>query len=145
VRIPAGVDDGQRIRLKGRGAPGRNGGPPGDLFVDCRVTAHPVFSRDGLNLVVNVPVAYHEAVLGAEVDVPTLDGAGVKLKIKSGTQSGTKHRVKGRGIATDSKSGDLIVTVEVAVPTKLSDDERDAIEKLAEVAANPRASGSRSR
>jgi molecular chaperone DnaJ len=139
VRIPAGVDNGQRIRLKGRGAPGRNGGPPGDLFVECKVTTHPVFTRDGLNLLVRVPVAYHEAALGADIDVPTLDGPGVTLKVKAGTQSGSKHRVKGRGIVTDGKSGDLIVTVDVAVPAKLSDDERSAIEDLAKVAVNPRA------
>jgi molecular chaperone DnaJ len=140
VRIPAGVDNGQRIRLKGRGAPGRNGGPPGDLFVECKVTPHAVFSRDGLNLLVRVPVAYHEAVLGADVDVPTLDGPGVTLKVKAGTQSGTKHRVKGRGIVTDAKSGDLIVTVDVVVPTKLTKDERSAIEELARVAPTPRSS-----
>jgi molecular chaperone DnaJ len=138
VRIPAGVDNGQRIRLKGRGGPGRNGGPAGDLFVECRVTPHPVFSRDGLNLHVRVPVAYHEAVLGSDVDVPTLSGSSVKLKIKEGTQSGTKHRVKGRGIATGTKTGDLIVTVDVVVPTRLSDEERDAVKKLAEVAGSVR-------
>ena len=138
VRIPAGVDNGQRIRLKGRGAPGRNGGPPGDLFVECKVTTHPIFTRDGLNLLVRVPVAFHEAALGADVEVPTLDGPGVTLKVKAGTQSGSKHRVKGRGIVTDGKSGDLIVTVDVAVPAKLSDVERSAIEDLAKVAANPR-------
>jgi molecular chaperone DnaJ len=129
----------REVRLKGRGAPGRNGGPPGDLFVECKVTTHPVFTRDGLNLLVRVPVAYHEAALGADIDVPTLDGPGVTLKVKAGTQSGSKHRVKGRGIVTDGKSGDLIVTVDVAVPAKLSDDERSAIEDLAKVAVNPRA------
>ena len=138
VRIPAGVDNGQRIRLKGRGGPGRNGGPAGDLFVECRVTAHPTFTRDGLNLHVHVPVAFHEAALGADVTVPTLDGQGVTLKVKEGTQPGTKHRVKGRGIATDAKTGDLIVTIDVAVPTKLSKDERRAIEELAAIAGDPR-------
>jgi len=102
------------------------------------VTTHPVFARDGLNLLVHVPVAFHEAVLGAEVNVPTLDGPGVTLKVKPGTQSGTKHRVKGRGIVTDAKSGDLIVTIDVVIPTKLSKDEKSAIEELAKVAASPR-------
>jgi molecular chaperone DnaJ len=83
-------------------------------------------------------VAYHEAVLGSDVDVPTLSGSSVKLKIKEGTQSGTKHRVKGRGIATGTKTGDLIVTVDVVVPTRLSDEERDAVKKLAEVAGSVR-------
>ena len=145
VRIPAGVDNGQRIRLKGRGAPGRNGGPAGDLLVECKVTPHAIFTRDGLNLHVRVPVAFHEAVLGAEVSVPTLDGSGVIVKIKEGTQPGTKHRVKGRGIATDTKIGDLIVTVDVAVPTKLSNEERDAIQTLARVATDPRSAQQKSK
>lgn len=138
VRIPAGVDNGQRIRLKGRGGPGRNGGPAGDLFVECKVTPHPTFSRDDLNLLVRVPVAYHEAVLGSEVDVPTLEGNRITLKIKEGTQSGTKHRVKGRGIATGTKTGDLIVTIDVVIPTKLTNEEREAVVRLAEVSGSVR-------
>ena len=138
VRIPAGVDSGQRIRLKGRGAPGRNGGPPGDLFVECNVASHPVFSREGLNLLVRVPVSFTEAVLGSTVPVPTLDGSDVTLRIKPGTQSGSRHRVKGKGIETGRKTGDLIVTVEVAVPTSLDDDERSAIEALQKVLKSPR-------
>lgn len=133
VRIPAGVDNGQRIRLKGRGAPGHNGGPAGDLLVECKVMPHATFSRDGVNLLVHVPVEYHQAVLGSEVSVPTLDGSSVLLKIKSGTQSGSKHRVKGRGIETTAKMGDLIVTIDVHIPTKVSKEERDIIEQLAEL------------
>jgi molecular chaperone DnaJ len=133
VRIPAGVDNGQRIRLKGRGAPGHNGGPAGDLLVECKVMPHATFSRDGVNLLVHVPVAYHQAVLGSEVSVPTLDGSSVLLKIKSGTQSGSKHRVKGRGIETTSKTGDLIVTIDVLIPSKVSKEEREIIEQLAEL------------
>jgi len=131
VRMPAGVADGRRIALKGRGAPGRNGGPPGDLYVTCHVTPHALFGRDGDNLTVRVPLTFAEATLGADVQVPTLEGAPVKLRIKPGTQSGAKHRVKGRGIATKKRTGDLIVSTDVVVPTKLSDAEREAVEQLA--------------
>jgi molecular chaperone DnaJ len=140
VRLPAGVKDGQRIALKGRGAPGRNGGPPGDLFVTCHVTPHQVFGRDGDNLTVRVPISYSEAALGADIQVPTLDGPTVKLRLKPGTQSGSRHRVKGKGVATKRKTGDLIVTTDVVIPTKLSDAERSAIEELARVSTvSPRA------
>lgn len=138
VRIPAGVADGQRIRLKGRGSPGRNGGPAGDLLVECRVTPHPLFAREGENLTVRVPVSFTEAVLGATVPVPTLSGDEVTLKLKPGTQSGSRHRVKGHGIASAKKTGDLIVTIEVSVPTELADDERRAVEALHEVLSSPR-------
>lgn len=138
VRIPAGVSDGQRIRLKGRGAPGRNGGPPGDLFVECRVMPHPVFGRDGMNLLVHVPITFTEAALGGTVSVPTLDGKEVSLRIKAGTASGTRHRVRGHGIATSSKTGDLIVTVDVHVPTNMTDEEKAAVEALHEVLRSPR-------
>lgn len=137
VRIPAGVDDGQRIRLKGRGTPGRHGGPPGDLFVVCNVSDDKVFGRDGMNLTVRLPITFVEAVLGGDIDVPTLDGPNVTLRLKPGTPSGSRHRVKGKGITSKSTTGDLIVTVDVVVPTTLSKDERDAIESLA-------AAGSRS-
>lgn len=138
VRIPAGVDAGQRIRLKGKGAPGRNGGPSGDLFIEVIVRPHPVFGRDGDNLTVRVPVSFAEAALGATVQVPTLLGSEVGLRLKPGTQSGSRHRVKGQGVQTAHKTGDLIVTIDVVVPTDLSDAERDAIEKLHEVMGSPR-------
>jgi molecular chaperone DnaJ len=138
VRIPAGVSDGQRIKLKGRGSPGKNGGPSGDLLVECKVTAHPVFSREGLNLLVRIPVSYPEAVLGSTVNVPTLEGGEVALRLKSGTQSGSRHRVKGKGIATPKSVGDLIVTVDVVVPTSLTDAERGAVENLRDVLSSPR-------
>lgn len=145
VRVPAGVADGQRIRLQGKGTPGRNGGPSGDLFIICRVTPHQVFGRDGHNLTVKVPVTFAEAALGADIDVPTLDDDKVTLRIKPGTQSGSRHRVKGRGIKTTKTTGDLIVTVDVVVPTDPSDDERRAIEELAKVTTvDPRAKMSRS-
>jgi molecular chaperone DnaJ len=140
VRIPAGVADGQRIRLKGRGGPGRNGGPAGDLFVECASVPTVVFGRDGLNLTVRVPVTFAEAVLGADIEVPTLDDGPVALRLKPGTQSGTRHRVKGKGISTAKDTGDLIVTIDVVVPTELSDDQRAAIEQLAEATTvSPRA------
>ncbi|WP_426570845.1 molecular chaperone DnaJ [Aquihabitans sp. McL0605] len=134
VRIPAGVSDGQRIRLKGRGDPGRQGGQPGDLFVTCRVEPHPVFSMDGKNLRVTVPITFPEAALGADIQVPTIDGSGVKVRIPAGTRPGRTFRVKGRGVPTGKGTGDLLVGVEVAVPAKLSDDERAAIEALAAAA-----------
>ena len=132
VRVPPGVSDGQRIRLKGRGAAGGNGGPPGDLYVVVRVGSHPIFARSGDNLTVTVPVTFAEAALGAEVSVPTLDGQ-VKVKIPAGTRSGRTFRVKGRGAPTRKGNGDLLVTVEVAVPATLSEEEREAIEALASV------------
>lgn len=130
VRIPAGVKDGQRIRLKGRGDPGRNGGPPGDLFVRCQVEPHPLFRMDGTNLRITVPISFPEAALGADIDVPTVDGATVKVRIPAGTPTGRTMRVKGRGVVTAKRTGDLLVTVEVAVPAKLSDAERAAVEAL---------------
>ena len=127
VRVPAGVDDGTRIRLKGRGAPGRKGGQPGDLFVVCRVTPHPLFTRDGQNLLVRVPVPFTSAALGADVNVPTLEGDEVTLRLRPGTQPGSRHRVKGRGIATEKNVGDLIVTVDIVVPTSLTQQQREAL------------------
>jgi molecular chaperone DnaJ len=135
VRIPAGVSDGQRIRLKGRGGPGRNGGPAGDLFVECHVTPHRIFGRDGDNLTVRVPITFAEAALGSTIEVPTLDGAPVKLRLKAGTQSGSRHRVRHKGIASKasrgSSHGDLIVTVDVQVPTDLTTEQRQAVESYA--------------
>lgn len=130
VRVPAGVDDGQRIRLKGRGEPGPNGGPPGDLNVVVRVAPHPLFGRRGRNLTLTVPVTFAEAALGADVTVPTLEGT-VVVKIPPGTKSGRTFRVRGHGVPSSKGTGDLLVTVEVAVPTRLSGPEREAIEALA--------------
>jgi molecular chaperone DnaJ len=131
VRLPAGVADGQRIRLKGRGGPGRNGGPPGDLYVTARVGPHHVFGRRGDDLTLALPVSYPEAALGADVRVPTLDGGTVTLRIPPGTRSGRTLRVKGKGVSARKKTGDLLVTVEVAVPQNMTDDERKAVEALA--------------
>ncbi len=139
VRIPAGVADGQRIRLKGRGGPGRNGGPNGDLYVECHVAPHRLFGRDGLNLTVRVPITFAEAALGATIQVPTLDHQ-VSLRLKPGTQNGSRHRVKGKGLDNGKHHGDLIVTVDVVVPSTLTDAERAAVEQLAEATtASPRA------
>jgi molecular chaperone DnaJ len=141
VRLPAGVADGQRIRLKGRGGPGRNGGPPGDLYVTARVGAHQLFGRRGDDLTLAVPVTFPEAALGADIRVPTLEGGSVTVRIPPGTRSGRTLRVKGRGVPGRKKTGDLLVTIEVAVPQQLSDDERKAVEALAAAAdgRSPRA------
>lgn len=137
VRVPAGVKDGQKIRLKGRGGPGRNGGPHGDLFVVIDVAEHELFGRKGNHLTVDVPISFPEAALGAKVGVPTMEGATVTLKVPPGTPSGKTFRVKGRGVTSASKTGDLLVTVVVDVPTKLTDAAREAIEALAEVIDEP--------
>jgi molecular chaperone DnaJ len=144
ARIPAGVSDGQTIRLPGRGAPGRNGGPAGDLLVEIRVNPHDRFQRSGRNLLTAVPITVAEAILGGDVEVPTLDGSTVTLRLPPGTQSGSRHRVRGKGITTTSKkegttTGDLIVTVEVQIPARLTDEQRAAVEQLAAATTvNPR-------
>ena len=141
TRIPAGVKDGQTIRLKGRGGPGRNGGPAGDLLVELKVMPHPLFGRSGDNLTVSVPVTVAEAALGGDIDVPTIDGSRVTLRLKPGTQTGSRHRVRGKGIETAKHTGDLIVTVNVHIPTDLTDAQREAIEQLAAATTvNPRSS-----
>ena len=137
VRIPAGVRDGQRIKLKGRGEPGPPGGRPGDLYVRVRVDPHPLFGFDGGDLTLAVPITFAEASLGTDVRVPTLDGSVVTIRIPPGTRTGRVFRVRGRG---GSAAADLLVTVEVAVPAELSDDQRAAIEALAAASPeNPRA------
>ncbi|HLH28514.1 MAG TPA: molecular chaperone DnaJ [Acidimicrobiales bacterium] len=138
VRIPPGVEDRQRIRVKGRGAAGRNGGPSGDLYVVVRVSPHRVFGRRGRNLTLTVPVSFAEAALGTTLTVPTLDEP-VSLKVPAGTPTGRTFRVKGRGVPSDRRhpAGDLLVTVEVAVPAKLSKEQRAAIERLTEVLEPP--------
>jgi len=138
VRIPAGVKDGQRIRLAGKGAPGRRGGPPGDLFVVVHVSASELFGRSGNDLTLTVPVSFAEAALGTTLTVPTLDGS-VSLKVPAGTASGRTFRVRGRGVQGKGTAGDLLVSVEVAVPARLTPGAREAIEKLAaELPDDPR-------
>ncbi|MBC6457595.1 molecular chaperone DnaJ [Actinomadura sp. HBU206391] len=136
ARIPAGVSDAQRIRLKGKGAPGESGGPAGDLYVVVKVAPHKVFGRSGDNLTITVPITFPEAALGAEIKAPTHRGQPVTLRIPAGTPNGRTFRVRGRGATRrDGSKGDLLVTVDVQVPQKLDDTTREALERL-------RASGS---
>lgn len=131
VKIPTGVRDGQRIRLAGQGAPGGAGGPAGDLFLRVRVRPHPVFQRDGDDLRMELPVALHEALLGAEVTVPTLKGR-VSLRIPPETQNGRTIRLAGQGMPRSGGGhGDLYVTVKVVLPTKLTEREREIVKELA--------------
>ncbi|MCO5970431.1 MULTISPECIES: molecular chaperone DnaJ [Actinoallomurus] len=131
ARIPAGVADGQRIRLKAKGAPGENGGPSGDLYVVVHVTGHKVFGRSGDNLTVTVPVTFPEATLGAEIKAPVLGGQPVTLRIPAGTPNGRTFRVRGKGATRrDGTKGDLLVTVEVHVPEHIDDTTREALEKI---------------
>jgi molecular chaperone DnaJ len=137
VRIPSGVEDNQRIRVKGRGAPGQGMAPAGDLYVVVHVGKHEVFGRTGRNLTMTVPVTFPEAALGTTVTVPTLESK-VTLKVPAGTPSGKVLRVRGRGVPVGNgrnagKPGDLLVKIEVVVPTELSDEQRSAIESLATV------------
>jgi len=141
ARIPVGVKDGQKIRLRGKGNPGDQGAPAGDLILTVQVGQHEVFGRDGDNLTVELPVTFAEAALGATVSVPTLSGDPVKVRIAAGTPNGRVLRVKGRGIAAKNHTGDLLVKVSVAVPQRLSDKAREAVEVLRaeEADADPRA------
>jgi len=141
VRVPAGVADGQKIRLRGKGEASIDGGEAGDLILTVTVRPHPVFERDGLNLRVDVPITFVEAALGATIEVPTLGGDPVKLKVAPGTPSGRVLRVKGRGITSKDGTGDLLASVQVAVPSHLSDKAREAVEALAAALPdeNPRA------
>ena len=135
VRIPAGVRDGQKIRLRGKGRTGLNGGENGDMVVSISVNKHPVYSidaADSANLRMDLPVTLREAALGATVEVPLLDGGTSKIKIKPGTSSGTVMRLRGKGATTRKKTGDLLVTIEVAVPKKLSKAAKKALEAFDE-------------
>lgn len=133
VKIPAGVQDGQRIKLRGKGQPSPNGGPSGDLIITVRVRPHPVFSRDGNNIRVTVPVTFAEAALGATITVPTLGGDPVRLKVAPGTPNGRVLRVKGKGVNNGTVSGDLLATVEIAVPSHLSEKAKKALENFEEL------------
>ena len=130
IRVPAGIKDGSKVKVAGKGLPGTRGGPAGDLYVTVHVSAHPLFRRKGDDLALTVPVDYAEATLGTTIRVPTLDGA-VSLKVPAGTPSGRTLRVRGRGAPKRGGHGDLLVTVEVAVPAKLGDDAKEALEKYA--------------
>ncbi len=141
VKIPAGVSDGQKIKLKGKGEPSIDGGTAGDLVLTVSVRKHPVFERDGLNLRVDVPVTFVEAALGATIEVPTLGGEPVKLRVAPGTPSGRILRVKGRGVTSAKGTGDLLAEVQVAVPARITDDAKAHLEAFAKAmpAENPRA------
>ncbi|WP_406673759.1 molecular chaperone DnaJ [Nonomuraea sp. N2-4H] len=142
ARIPAGVADGQRVKLKGKGAPGENGGPAGDLYIQTHVKPHAVFGRTGDNLTVTVPVTFTEAALGAEIKVPILNGMPVTLRIPAGTPNGRTFRIRGRGVRRkDGTRGDLLATVEVLVPKTLDDKSRELLSEFANATAgeDPRA------
>jgi molecular chaperone DnaJ len=134
VKIPAGVDDGSRIRVSGSGEGGTRGGPPGDLYVYLAVAPHRTFRRDGTDLYVDVPIGFTQAALGASIEIETLDGP-AQLTIGPGTQTGSTFRVRGRGMPTvrGSSRGDLLATVHVAVPTKLTRRGRELLEEYAEI------------
>jgi molecular chaperone DnaJ len=140
VKIPAGVSDGQKIRLKGKGERSEDGGETGDLVLSVAVRKHPVFERDGLNLRLDVPVTFVEATLGATIEVPTLGGDPVRLRVAAGTPSGRVLRVKGRGVTTTKGTGDLLATVQVAVPSHLTDAAKKHLEAFAKTMPdeNPR-------
>lgn len=139
VNVPAGVRDGAKLRLSGQGDPSPNGGAPGDLFLRIHYTPNPKFRVDGDNLHCDVNLAPWEAVLGAKVPVPTLEGE-VELKIPAGTSSGKKFRIRGKGMGPASKRGDLLVKVMITVPTTIGDEEKKLWEKLSEISSyNPRA------
>ena len=131
TRVPAGIKDGAKIKLKGRGASSSVG--PGDLFIIIHVTKHPVFVRDGNNLAMTLPVTFTEAALGADIAVPTLSGEDVTVRLAPGTQNGKVLRVKGRGVAKDFQTGDLLITVEVHVPQRLDSKAKSALQEFAEL------------
>ncbi len=130
LKIPAGVKDGSRVRLRGKGQPGVGGGPSGDLYITTRVVDHPYFRRDDLDVYMDLPVSIYEAILGAKVDVPTLDGK-VTLTIPPGTSSGAKLRIKQRGIRRGNEQGDQFVVVRIIVPKNMSEQDKMLIEQLA--------------
>ena len=130
TRVPAGIKDGAKIKLKGRGASGQAG--PGDLFIIIHVTTHPVFTRDGNNLSMTLPVTFTEAALGADIAVPILSGEDVTVRLAPGTQNGKILRVKGRGVTKDHQTGDLLIKVDVHVPQRLDGKAKSALEEFAE-------------
>ncbi len=131
VKVPAGVDDGDRIRLSGEGEAGRNGGPAGDLYVEIRIREHKIFTREGSDLSCEIPVSFASATLGGEVELPTLNGH-VSLKIPAGTQSGKVFRLRGKGVTTvrDPRVGDLFARVVVETPVNLSDEQKDLLRQF---------------
>ncbi|GMQ93219.1 MAG: DnaJ C-terminal domain-containing protein [Acidimicrobiia bacterium] len=140
VKIPKGVADGTKVRVRGKGGPGANGGPSGDLYVEIRVGEHPIFGRSGKqDLTINVPVTYAEAALGAVINIPTLNGT-TKIRVPAGTQPDTTMKLSGKGVETSKATGDLLVTIDVAVPKIITTEEKAALETLREAESewNPR-------
>lgn len=137
IDIPAGIDDGQTISLRGEGEPGTKGGPSGDLYVTIRVKPHPIFSREGYNVVCEIPITFTQAALGAELDIPTLEGT-IKYSIPEGTQTGTVFRLRNKGIKhlRSNAKGDQFVKVNVEVPTKLSSKQKELLRQFAEVSGD---------
>lgn len=138
VRIPAGIRDGQKVRVAGKGQPGQAG--PGDLLVTVQVREHKLFKREGENIRITVPVTFDEAALGGQIEVPTLDGKTVRMKVPAGSNSGRTLRLKGRGVPTKKQTGDLLVQLEIVVPQNLNDAAKAAVEAFKEATAadNPR-------
>jgi len=130
ARVPAGIKDGAKIKLKGRGENSPAG--PGDLYIIVHVTKHPVYTRDGENLLMTLPVTFAEAALGADISVPTLSGEEVKVRLAPGTQNGKVLRLKGRGVSRNHASGDMLITVEVQVPQRIDGKAKKALEEFAE-------------
>ncbi|MBP3347563.1 MAG: molecular chaperone DnaJ, partial [Clostridia bacterium] len=135
ITIPAGIDDGQAIPLRGQGNPGENGGPNGDLYIAISIKRHEIFKRDGYDVYCNVPVTFVDAALGREVEIPVLDGT-TKYKLPEGIQSGTEIRLRGQGVTrlNSQVKGDLYVTVTVETPTKLNKKQKELLEKFDEAA-----------
>lgn len=132
VKIPPGVADGSKIKFKGRGQPGQNGGPPGDLYIVTKITPHSFFKRDGGNVLLDVPITFVEAALGASIEIPTIDG-GVSLKIPAGTQDGQTFRLRDRGAPKlkGAGRGDMLATARIDVPKDLSPDEKELLLRFA--------------
>ena len=133
IRIPAGVEDGTRLRLKGKGGQGAHGGPNGDLIVIIRVSAHELFEREGKNLLTKVPVSFIDAALGTDIEVPTYHQGPKKLRLPAGTQTGSIFRIKGAGLTDGESNGDLLVTIYITVPKNLDENQRIALENLTDL------------
>ena len=132
VTIPAGIDDGQAVSLRGQGNAGKNGGPAGDLIVGVHIQPHPQFQRDGTTVLYEQPISFYQAAMGAELEIPTIDGK-VKYNLPAGTQTGTTFRLRGKGIPElrGRGRGDQYVTVRVAVPTGLNGEQKGALRAFA--------------
>ena len=137
INVPAGIDNGQTISLRGEGEPGMMGGPPGDLYVSIRVKPHPLFKREGYDVICEIPITFTQAALGAELEIPTLEGT-IKYNIPEGTQTGTVFRLKNKGIKhlRSNAKGDQLVRVNVEVPTKLSAKQKELLKQFAEISGD---------